>query len=152
MQRLARVGRRLGWWGLAGWALVVLAACSGAGLGAATPTEASPEMLFVQGRCGACHIIPGVAQATGTVGPPLCEVTYAYARGELTVEDIMADIAQPNRRVHEGYLDKIMPDDYTERFDQQALRRMAEYLTRLPCPQPTQAPATTPSATEGGAS
>ncbi len=133
---LARPARRGRW---AGWLTVVLAL----GLLAAcapppqvvTPTVDRSLVLLQEGRCGACHQIPGVPNATGEVGPPLCETGERYRRGEITVEDVMTDIAQPNRRVHEGYLDDIMPDDYTQRFSQADLRTLAEFIVSLECPE-----------------
>ncbi|NPA31190.1 MAG: c-type cytochrome [Chloroflexi bacterium] len=125
-----------------GGLVVVLAACT-----SAPSTELPPSVravrLLEEGHCGACHQIPGVPGATGDIGPDLCEVAARYARGEITVTDIMADIIQPNRRVHEGYLDDIMPNDYGERFSTEELRLMAEYLARLPCVGAT--PTATPS-------
>ncbi len=126
---LKRPDRGFAWIG--GVGLLVLAACT------AAPLDSTPSAvvsLLQEGHCGACHYIPNVPHATGMVGPPLCQVGEAYRRGETTIEQIMADIAQPNGRVHEGYLSDVMPATYQEDFTESELRQMAQYLSQLECP------------------
>ncbi len=36
--------------------------------------EAAIKQAFVKGGCGACHVIPGVPNATGTIGPDLSQI------------------------------------------------------------------------------
>jgi len=125
---------------LAGFFAWALSGCQAATV-PTVPTPVPAATLFAQGRCGACHIIPGVPQATGQVGPSLCETAQAYREGQLTLQDIMDDIARPNARVHAGYLDDVMPDDYAEKFSAAELRTMAEYIAGLTCsaaPTPTE--------------
>lgn len=80
-------------WRLATVALVALAAASGAS-GCSERQEAAfripgadPEhgrRLIEQVGCGACHVIPGVSNADGMVGPPLTNFgSRAYVAGQL---------------------------------------------------------------------
>ncbi len=124
--------------GLLAGVVLVLAACAPPPQ-VITPTLERGVALIQEGHCGACHVIPGVPNATGEVGPNLCETATRYRRGEIDLDDVMTDIAQPNRRVHEGYLDNIMPTDYTQRFTQEDLQALAEFIVALDClaPPPT---------------
>ena len=43
------------------------------------------RVLIAQYGCGACHVVPGVAGARGTVGPPLADIAdRAYIAGVMT--------------------------------------------------------------------
>jgi cytochrome c2 len=67
----------------------VVAAC------ASTPTRESPPQVpggdprrgaaaIERSGCGACHVIPGISGADGTVGPPLTDFAHrGYIAGEL---------------------------------------------------------------------
>ena len=62
---------------------------SDAKLASASSQAESPELLaaaFRKGGCGACHVIPGVANASGTIGPDLSQM------GE-TAKAVLADPA-----------------------------------------------------------
>jgi cytochrome c1 len=58
-------------------AVAMLAACGAQPPGAASPgavgDPAQGAAIIQQAQCGACHEIPGVADAHGLVGPPLTE-------------------------------------------------------------------------------
>jgi cytochrome c len=69
-------------------------AFAGLGLGACTDERQAPaiaggdaergRLLLRQYGCGSCHRIPGVAAATGTMGPPLARyVRQVYVAGVL---------------------------------------------------------------------
>jgi cytochrome c len=84
--------------------VVLVAACSG--------ERASPEVLAtVQGDprqgevqlarygCGSCHVIPGVKQARGKVGPPLTDFadrTYIAGNISNTPNNLVAWIRRPD--------------------------------------------------------
>lgn len=52
--------------------LVVAAGCSSSESTPGTPGDARAGRAAIERhQCGACHVIPGVADARGTVGPPL---------------------------------------------------------------------------------
>lgn len=76
--------------------VVLLSACSPRATASPTPTIQEPEEdipeldntelaleTFAKGSCGACHIIPGVPGATGTLGPDLSNVSKTV---ELTLK------------------------------------------------------------------
>ena len=70
-------------------AALLVAAC------ASTPTRLPPPQVpggdpqrgavsIEQLGCGACHVIPGISRADGTVGPPLTDFSHrGYIAGEL---------------------------------------------------------------------
>jgi cytochrome c len=66
--------------------LVVPLACQKPRPGASAireSTERGKQQIIAYG-CGSCHVIPGIAQATGSVGPPLTHfATRAYTAGEV---------------------------------------------------------------------
>jgi cytochrome c len=66
--------------------LVVPLACQKPRPGASAireSTERGKQQIIAYG-CGSCHVIPGIAQATGSVGPPLTHfATRAYIAGEV---------------------------------------------------------------------
>ena len=52
-------------------------------LALAADVDAGREMVY-RHACGSCHVIPGVREADGTVGPPLTSVgTRRYIAGSL---------------------------------------------------------------------
>ena len=89
-------------------------------------TDLGRHLLYSYG-CGSCHVIPGVAEARGTVGPPLDGFgNRLYIAGSLqnTPNNLFRWIAQP-QEVEPG---NAMPDlGVTE--DQ--ARQMAAYLYTL---------------------
>jgi cytochrome c1 len=63
---------RRGWQLLAALAIAVTAGCSGSeSAPRASGNVAAGRAAIERYQCGACHVIPGVADARGTVGPPL---------------------------------------------------------------------------------
>ncbi|MBV8904941.1 MAG: c-type cytochrome [Acidobacteriia bacterium] len=85
------------------------------------------EHLIYTYACGSCHVIPGVAEATGTVGPPLQGIgSRIYIGGVLinTPENLFRWISKPQ----EVYPETAMPDlGVTER----QARDIAAYLYTL---------------------
>jgi len=83
--------------------------------------------LLYSYSCGACHVIPGVGEADGTIGPPLRGFgTRSYIAGVLqnTPENLFRWIAQP-QEVQPG---NAMPD---LGVTQEQARDMAAYLYTL---------------------
>lgn len=96
--------------------------------------------LFIKSLCFACHTIPGIPNAVGIVGPKLVMKTTAPQRlkdqaykGKATNvrEYIIESIISPSIYVVEGYPDNIMPKDYRAKLSDDALDKMAEYLSQL---------------------
>ena len=84
--------------------IAVLALAAGCGEAPAPPASAGDrengKLLLRQFGCGACHEIPGVADAQGRVGPPLEGVaSRIYLAGVLpnTPENMAAFIRAPQR-------------------------------------------------------
>ena len=84
---------RRGAWGLAAGLLAaaaLVAACAAPEEGAAPPQEATTgtpdrgaELISSYG-CGTCHMVPGVDNADGLVGPPLEKMALrSYIAGEI---------------------------------------------------------------------
>lgn len=83
--------------------LVLLAACD-ARLEDVEPTSGgNPQRgreLIAEYGCGSCHVIPGVAGATATVGPPLQDWrrrTYIAGRLRNTPGELVKWIVDPRR-------------------------------------------------------
>lgn len=86
---------------------LVLAGCGGAeegpearGLSAATRGHPARGARAILGYgCGACHVIPGVREARGMVGPPLSDFARrAYVAGRVpnTPDNLIAWIRRPD--------------------------------------------------------
>lgn len=66
--------------------VVPLAACQKAQPGASATRESAErgKQLIIAYGCGSCHVIPGIRQASGSVGPPLTHFAKrAYIAGEV---------------------------------------------------------------------
>ena len=64
--------RKRGGWTFVALATAVTAGCSGSGSAPHGSGDARAGRAAIERyQCGACHVIPGVADARGTVGPPL---------------------------------------------------------------------------------
>lgn len=51
--------------------LLALLALAGCGRSPAQSGQLREAKALIAGHCAACHVVPGVRTATGTVGPPL---------------------------------------------------------------------------------
>ncbi len=84
-----------------------LVACGGGGGGAAGPGDANRgKTLFESKACVTCHTLPGVASATGTVGPPLAGIanTAGTRKAGMAAEAyIRESIENPNAFVVPGF-------------------------------------------------
>jgi cytochrome c2 len=110
--------------------LAALAAC-GDSPGTAVPTDGGDpvrgRVLMAQYQCGACHAIPGVPGARGTLGPPLEGFAlHSYISGELPnrPDTLRRWIADPAALVP----DTAMPDVGASEAD---AADMAAYLGTL---------------------
>ena len=102
---------------------------------------------FQEGGCGACHIIPGVANATGTIGPDLSRMSEtaqaaldsaSYTGSAETVVDYVREaIVDPDAHISEGCpggtcQKGLMPATLAQALTEQELAAMVEYLAGLP--------------------
>lgn len=138
------------------------------GSGGQTPAEYDPAMAltaFKDGGCGACHVIPGVPNATGTLGPDL--TTFGREAEELlnnpdykgkaktALEFIHESIVDPDEYVSQDCSGQpcqagLMPSTFGDQFDETAINAMVQYLAELkevgsvPDMQPTTQTGVTP--------
>lgn len=109
--------------------------------------EGSLGSAFLEGGCGGCHVIPGVAGAVGTVGPDLSnlgEVVQSYLdsgeyRGEatsveefvyesLTSPDAFVPTDCPGGHCPEG----LMPSNLSDLLSEKELGAITQFLANLP--------------------
>ena len=98
------------------------------------------DQIFAKGQCVACHTIPGIAGATGTIGPKLVEGTNAplrikdkeYKGKAKSVSDyIMESIVEPSAYVVKGFPDNTMPKVFGQKLSAGALKKIVDYLSQV---------------------
>jgi mono/diheme cytochrome c family protein len=98
------------------------------------------DQIFAKGQCVACHTIPGIAGATGTIGPKLVEGTNAplrikdkdYKGKAKSVPDyIMESIVEPSAYVVKGFPDNTMPKVFGQKLSAGALKKLVDYLSQV---------------------
>lgn len=102
--------------------------------------EESVEEIFRKALCTACHVIPGIPDATGTIGPALTLKSTAPIRlkdpkysGKATTmrEYITESILHPHKYVPDGYPDHVMPANVGTKLDGLAIDKMVDYLAEV---------------------
>jgi cytochrome c len=84
-------------------AILILSGCTGGQITRGYTIETGGDadhgaQLIVQFRCGACHMIPGIRQARGKVGPPLmyfAERTFIAGEVPNTPDNLVRWIQSP---------------------------------------------------------
>ena len=98
------------------------------------------DQIFAKAQCVACHTIPGIAGATGTIGPKLVEGTNAPLRlkdkeykgkAKNAPEYIMESIVEPSAYVVKGFPDNTMPKVFGQKLSAGALKKIVEYLSQV---------------------
>ena len=98
------------------------------------------DQIFTKATCVACHTIPGIPGAVGTVGPKLEEGTNAPLRlkdkeykgtAKSTPEYIMESIISPSTYVVKGFPDNQMPKVFGQKLSAGALKKIVDYLSQL---------------------
>ncbi len=79
--------------------------------------------IFAANGCGSCHTL-GAANATGTVGPDLDQISRPQAA---YVRDAIVD---PNKAIASGFSPDIMPDDFGDKLSPEELDALVEYLLK----------------------
>lgn len=101
---------------------------------------------FQKGGCGACHVIPGIPGAAGTIGPDLSEMgnlveariqSGAYSGNAKTVDEYLSEsLIDPNAFVSpdcsSGPCQSGLMPSYSVTFSDQEIRAIAGYLASLP--------------------
>ncbi len=98
------------------------------------------DQIFAKAQCVACHTIPGIPGAVGTIGPKLVEGTNAPQRikdpaykgtAKTTPEYIMESVISPSAYVVKGFPDNTMPKVFGQRLSAGALKKIVDYLSQL---------------------
>ncbi len=127
-----------------------------AGGGAAeAPSPQEAAALFQKGGCVACHIIPGVPGAVGTIGPDLSDIG-AVAADLLASGEYSGEAKTVEEFLHEAIVDPDaylapdcsgapcqpgqMPPSFGDMYNEDELNAMVAYLASLPNDEAAAAP------------
>ena len=98
------------------------------------------DVIFQKAQCVACHTIPGIPGAKGTIGPVLEEGTNAllrmkdkdYKGSAKTVPDyIMESIVTPSAYVVKPFPDNTMPKIFGQKLSAGAIKKIVDYLSQV---------------------
>ena len=98
------------------------------------------DVIFQKATCVACHTIPGIPGAKGTIGPALEEGTNAllrmkdkdYKGSAKTVPDyIMESIVSPSVYVVKPFPDNTMPKVFGQKLSAGAIKKIVDYLSQV---------------------
>jgi len=98
------------------------------------------DQIFQKAQCVACHTIPGIPGAKGTIGPLLEEGTNAplrmkdkdYKGSAKTVPDyIMESIVDPSAYVVKPFPDNTMPKIFGQKLSAGAIKKIVDYLSQV---------------------
>ncbi len=88
--------------------------------------------LIAKGGCAACHTIPAIEGAVGTLGPGWCEPAEEFQAGEVDLEFIMESIVDPTAKVDEKF-NPVMPTNFGDTFSHVELTTLATFIATLNC-------------------
>ena len=103
------------------------------------------DVIFQKATCVACHTIPGIPGAKGTIGPALEEGTNAllrmkdkdYKGSAKTVPDyIMESIVSPSTYVVKPFPDNTMPKIFGQKLSAGAIKKIVDYLSQVKAGSP----------------
>lgn len=98
------------------------------------------DQIFAKAQCVACHTIPGIPGAVGTIGPKLEEGTNAPLRmkdkeykgtATSTAEYIMESVVFPSAYVVKPFPDNTMPKVFGQKLSAGALKKIVDYLSQV---------------------
>ncbi|WP_455378345.1 c-type cytochrome [Petrachloros mirabilis] len=98
------------------------------------------DQIFAKAQCVACHTIPGIPGAVGTIGPKLEEGTNAPLRikdkeykgtAKSTPEYIMESVVAPSAYVVKPFPDNTMPKVFGQKLSAGALKKIVDYLSNV---------------------
>lgn len=98
------------------------------------------DQIFQKAQCVACHTIPGIAGAIGTIGPKLVEKTNAPSRlkdpaykgaAKSVREYITESVIAPSTYVVKGFPDNTMPKIFGQKLSAGALNKIVDYLSQV---------------------
>jgi len=103
------------------------------------------DKIFAKAQCVACHTIPGIPGAVGTIGPKLEEGTNAPLRikdkeykgtAKSTSEYIMESVVSPSAYVVKPFPDNTMPKVFGQKLSAGALKKIVDYLGQVKAGSP----------------
>jgi len=98
------------------------------------------DQILAKAQCVACHTIPGIPGAIGTIGPKLEEGTTAALRikdpeykgtAKSATEYIMESIVDPSAFVVKPFPDNTMPKVFGQKLSAGALKKIVDYLSQV---------------------
>lgn len=98
------------------------------------------ESFFRKAKCTACHVIPGIRGANGTIGPALAMGTTGQKRlnspsykgtAKSVREYVVESILDHDLHIPKGYRSVPMPMNYNTALAAKALYEMVDYLSAL---------------------
>jgi mono/diheme cytochrome c family protein len=98
------------------------------------------DQIFAKAQCVACHTIPGIPGAIGTIGPKLEEGTTASQRikepdykgtAKTATDYIMESIIDPSAYVVKPFPDNTMPKVFGQKLSAGALKKIVDYLSQV---------------------
>jgi cytochrome c2 len=105
----------------------------------------SVDVIFQKATCVACHTIPGIPGAIGTIGPKLEEATNAPLRlkdkeykgsAKNTQDYIMESIISPSAYVVKPFPDNTMPKVFGQKLSAGAIKKIVDYLSQVKAGSP----------------
>jgi hypothetical protein len=101
--------------------------------------DESAKDIFRKAACIYCHVIPGIPDATGTIGPALTMTSIAplrlkapmYKGKSTTVREFITESTLHPSVYVAGYPDNTMPKNYGYKLDALALDKMVDYLAEV---------------------
>jgi cytochrome c551/c552 len=89
--------------------------------------------LITKGGCTACHLIPTVEGATGTLGPSWCIPAEYVQSGEKGLAFLRESILDPNASIEEGFAANLMPQNFGELFTDEEIDILVAFIANLDC-------------------
>lgn len=98
------------------------------------------DQIFSKAQCVACHTIPGIPGAVGTIGPKLVEKTNApnrlkdptYKGGAKSVREYITEsVISPSAYVVKPFPDNTMPKVFGQKLSAGALNKIVDYLSQV---------------------
>jgi len=96
------------------------------------PDFEAASALIAKGGCAACHTIPAIDGAVGTLGPSWCEPAEEFQAGEKDLEFIVESIVDPLASVDEG-VNPVMPTNFADTFNHVEITTLATFIATLNC-------------------
>jgi cytochrome c2 len=100
----------------------------------------SVDTIFSRAQCVACHIIPGIPGAVGTIGPKLTMKTIGpsrikdknyHGKARTIREYVTESILYPSIYVPKGTVDNTMPKVFGTKLSGVAIDKMVDYLAQV---------------------